>query len=113
MTRDEIATAVFTALRSVAPEVDPNTLRPDVPIRDQADLDSMDFLNFMLAIHASLGVDVPETAYREVATLNGCISYLASRNPVLSGTTSTEHGAASSTSSTMLGRNSRTGPGSP
>lgn len=77
MTRDEIKSAVFSALRRVAPEADPTSLHTDVPIRDQIDLDSMDFLNFMLELHASLGVDVPETAYRDVATVDGCIAYLA------------------------------------
>lgn len=81
MTRDEIKSAVFSALRRVAPEVDPTSLQTAVPIRDQIDLDSMDFLNFMLELHASLGVDVPETAYRQVATVDGCISYLAGQNP--------------------------------
>jgi acyl carrier protein len=77
MTRDEIKSAVHTALRRVAPEVDPASLKTDVPIRDQADIDSMDFLNFLLELHAALGVDIPEAAYKEVATLDGCIAYLA------------------------------------
>jgi acyl carrier protein len=81
MTKDEIKDAVFAALRRVAPEIDPASLQSNMPIRNQADLDSMDFLNFMLELHAALGVDVPETAYREVATLDGCISYLAAQNP--------------------------------
>ena len=77
MTRDEIKSAVLTALRRVAPEVDPASLKTDVPVRDQADLDSMDFLNFLLELHAALGVDIPEAAYKDVATLDGCIAYLA------------------------------------
>jgi acyl carrier protein len=77
VTKEESKIAVLAALRRVAPEVDPTTLRPDVPIRDQADLDSMDFLNFMLELHTALGVDVPETAYRDVSTLDGCIDYVA------------------------------------
>ena len=81
MTRDEIKSAVFSALRRVAPEVDPAGLQTNAPIRDQADLDSMDFLNFMVELHASLGIDIPESAYREVATVDGCVSYLAAHNP--------------------------------
>ena len=77
MTRDEIKTAVLAALRRVAPEIDQAALRADVAIRDQVDIDSMDFLNFMTEVHAALGVDVPESAYREVATLDGCIAYVA------------------------------------
>ncbi|HEX8942869.1 MAG TPA: acyl carrier protein [Gemmatimonadaceae bacterium] len=81
MTRDEIKSAVLAALRRVAPEVDPASLRGDVSIRDQVDLDSMDFLNFMLELHAALGVDVPEASYKDVATLDGCIAYVAAHNP--------------------------------
>lgn len=81
MTNDEIKAAVFSALRRIAPEVDPASLRANLSIREQADLDSMDFLNFLMELHATLGVDVPESAYRDVATLDGCISYLAAHNP--------------------------------
>lgn len=81
MTNDEIRAAVVTALRSVAPEVDPATIRSNLPLRDQVDLDSIDFLNFLMAIHAALGVDIPEAAYAQVATLDGCVAYVASRVP--------------------------------
>jgi acyl carrier protein len=77
MTRDETKSAVLAALRRVAPEIDPASLRSDVPIRDQVDLDSMDFLNFMLELHTAFGVDVPEADYRKVATLDGCVAYVA------------------------------------
>ena len=81
MTRDEIKAAVLAALRRVAPEIDPASLRGDMPIREQIDLDSMDFLNFLTALHSSLGVDIPEAAYREVATLDGCVAYVAAHGP--------------------------------
>lgn len=81
MTNAEIRTAILAALRSIAPEIDPATVRPDVPLRDQVDLDSIDYLNFLMAVHAAIGVDVPETAYAEVATLDGCVAYIASRAP--------------------------------
>lgn len=81
MTNDEIRAAVFSALHRIAPEVDPATLKPGVPIRDQVDIDSMDFLNFLMEIHSALGVDIPEAAYREVATLDGCSAYIAAHNP--------------------------------
>jgi hypothetical protein len=41
----------------------------------------MDFLNFMLELHAALGVDAPEASYKDVATLDGCIAYVAAHNP--------------------------------
>ena len=91
MTRDEIRAAVLAALRRVAPEVEASALRPDVPIRDQADLDSMDFLNFLMELHAALGIDVPESAYREVASLDGCVAYLAARAPTQQGAAPSDH----------------------
>jgi acyl carrier protein len=81
MTKDEIKNAVLTALRRIAPEADPASLRSDLPIRDQVDIDSMDFLNFLLELHKALGVDIPEAAYRQVATLDGCVEYVAAHLP--------------------------------
>ena len=79
MTREAIRDAVVKALTRVAPEIDPSSLRPDAPFRQEFDLDSMDFLNFVIALHASLEVDVPEADYSKLATLNLAVDYLASR----------------------------------
>jgi acyl carrier protein len=79
MTRDAIREAVVKALTGVAPEIDPASLSPDEPFRDAFDLDSMDVLNFVIALHATLHVDVPESDYGKLATLNGAIDYLARR----------------------------------
>jgi acyl carrier protein len=79
MTRDEIRAAVIKALTGIAPEIDPSQLQPDEPFREAYDLDSMDFLNFVIGVHTSLDVDVPEADYGKMATLNGAVAYLASR----------------------------------
>jgi acyl carrier protein len=79
MTREAIREAVVKALRDVAPEIDPVTLDPGAEIRQEVDLDSMDFLNFVIGLHASLNVDVPEADYPKLATLNGAVEYLANR----------------------------------
>jgi acyl carrier protein len=68
---------VLAALASVAPEVEDVTLDPAQDIRDQLEIDSMDFLNFMMALHERLGVEVPEQDYASVASLDGCLRYLA------------------------------------
>jgi len=81
MTNDEVRAAVLAALKRIAPEMDPETIRPDLPVREQVDMDSMDFLNFLVEIHRVLGVDVPETAYQEFTTLDGCVEYLVKRGP--------------------------------
>ncbi len=75
----EIQDAVITALLSVAPEADPATLDPRRPIREQLDIDSMDFLNFVLALHRDLAVDVPERDYAKLATLESAVAYLLVR----------------------------------
>jgi acyl carrier protein len=79
MTRYEIRKAVIQALTSVAPEIDPQALRADTALRQELDLDSMDFLNFVIGLHDSLGVDVPEPDYPQLTTLNRVVDYLASR----------------------------------
>jgi len=79
MTREAIQEAVAQALASVAPEVNAQAIRPDRPLRDQVDLDSMDFLNFVIALHGSLGVDVPEADYTQFTSLRGAVDYLAER----------------------------------
>jgi acyl carrier protein len=79
MTREAIREAVIKALTSVAPEIDPASLNADEPFRQEFDLDSMDFLNFVIALHAKLDVDVPETDYSKLATLHAAVDYLANR----------------------------------
>lgn len=79
MTREEIRLAVVKALTSVAPEIDPQSLQPDTVFRQEFDLDSMDFLNFVIGLHTSLGVEIPEPDYGKVATLNTAVDYLESR----------------------------------
>jgi acyl carrier protein len=77
MTRDEIRTAVLHALASVVPEADLGTLDPSRDVRDQLDIDSVDFLNILVAIHTALGVDIPEVDYPQLASLDACVAYLA------------------------------------
>ena len=79
MTREEIRVAVVNALTGVAPEIDPQTLRPDDVFRQEFDLDSMDFLNFVIGLHGSIGVDVPEADYGKLATMNAAVDYLEAR----------------------------------
>jgi acyl carrier protein len=79
MTRDEIRTAVLQALTGVAPEIDVGVLQGDSAFRQEFDLDSMDFLNFVIALHDRLGVDVPEDEYVKLATLNGAVDYLVGK----------------------------------
>ena len=81
MNADDLRPAVLRALRRVAPEADPAALDPDVALRDQLDIDSMDFLNFLIGIHRELGVDIPEADYPRLTTLNQILAYLATWQP--------------------------------
>jgi acyl carrier protein len=81
MTPDEIRTIVLDELAAIAPEADPATLRPDVSLREQLDLDSMDVLNFAIALHRRFGVAILESDYPKLATLRGCVEYLSSTPP--------------------------------
>jgi acyl carrier protein len=79
VTRQDVEAAVRRALTSVAPEVDAPSLKATVPIRDQVDLDSFDFLNFVVALHGELDVDVPEADYGKLTTLDSAVGYLCQR----------------------------------
>ena len=79
MTRDEMRETMLRVLGEIAPEVDLAALKPDVAFRDQLDLDSMDFLNVVIGLHAALGVEIPEADYSSLATPDGCVDYLLSK----------------------------------
>ena len=79
MTPEEIRAVLVSVLHGIAPEVDPATIRPGADLRDELDIDSMDFLRFVVGIHERLGVDVPEADYPRVRTLEGAVGYVAAR----------------------------------
>lgn len=81
MNLNEIRTAVIEALCQVAPEADPAQLRADVSFRQQLDIDSMDFLRFMIALHERTQCDIPEKDYPKLTTLDGCVAYLNAAAP--------------------------------
>jgi len=78
MTRDEIKATVLRLLGDLAPEHDLARLEPKADIREALDIDSMDFLNFAIAVHQTLHVEIPEADYPQLATLDGCLKYLTS-----------------------------------
>lgn len=79
MTDNEIKSLVVRELKKLAPEIDVTQIDPGTDLREQVDLDSMDLLNLMIAIHEATGVDIPEADYPRLATLNGCVAYLRTR----------------------------------
>lgn len=72
----EIRMIALSTLKSIAPEVETDELRGDRPLRNQVDLDSMDWLNFLLGLHEKLKVDIPEADYARLVTLDDVVSYL-------------------------------------
>ncbi len=79
MKTDEIRKAVLEAIASIAPDADVRAIRPGEPLRQQVDLDSMDWLNFVSALHERLAVDIPESDYARLATLDSLVAYLGER----------------------------------
>ena len=73
----ELERAVLKALYEVAPEVEETGIDPELPLRDQVDLDSIDYLRFLTALDVQLGIAVPEADYARVETLAGLVQYLA------------------------------------
>ena len=79
MTPEEIRVVALATLQAIAPEVEVDALRGDQPLRRQVDLDSMDWLNFLLGLHEKLKVDIPEADYAKLVTLDDVVAYLAAR----------------------------------
>ena len=75
MNRDELRSAILDALTGIAPEIDAAALAPEKPLRDQVDLDSADWLNFLLALHARLGIDIPDVDAARLTTLEKVLDY--------------------------------------
>jgi len=63
-------------LNNIAPEVDMASVDPAADLREAIDIDSMDFLTFITAIHHRLGIDIPEVDYPKLVTLDGAIAYI-------------------------------------
>jgi acyl carrier protein len=84
MTRDDLRRVVLEELAHLAPEADLATLPGSARLREDLDLDSFDFARLVTAIDERLGVNVPETDYRKLETLDGCLDYLAALQPAAS-----------------------------
>ena len=80
MTIDDPRALLAQLLGRIAPEVDLDAVDPDAPLQESMDLDSMDFLNLVTALHDEAGIDVPERDYPELGTVAGFVRYLAARS---------------------------------
>jgi acyl carrier protein len=77
VTTDDARSLLGRLLHRIAPEVDLDEVDPQAPLQEAMDLDSMDFLNLVTALHDETGIDVPERDYPRLSTVSGCIAYLA------------------------------------
>lgn len=76
MTNDEIKQVVIDIIADVAPDEDVTNIKPDVRLRDQLELDSMDFLDIVMELRKRHNIEVPEAEYPELASLDSCAAYL-------------------------------------
>ena len=76
MTRDEIRDIILEIIEDIDEEAEFGNLKADEPLRDQLDLDSMDFLDIVMELRKRYKLQIPEEEYPELATLASCVNYL-------------------------------------
>ena len=86
-TEQELRALVISVLTEVAPDIDPVAIDPAVDLVEQLDIDSMDFLNIVVAINERTGIEIPERDYPKLSTLNDAVRYLAQAQRHLAGAT--------------------------
>jgi acyl carrier protein len=77
---DQARTVLADLLHRIAPEVELDTVDPDAALQDEVDLDSMDFLNLVTALHETTGIDVPERDYPSLSSVSGFVDYVVARS---------------------------------
>ena len=76
MTKDQCQKVVLDIIADIAPDEDLSNVKPDVRLRDQLQLDSMDFLDIVMELRKRHGIEVPEADYQQLASLDSCAAYL-------------------------------------
>ena len=76
MTRDEIRDVILEIIEDIDEDAEMDDLNADEPLRDQLDLDSMDFLDIVMELRKRYKLKIPEEEYPELSTLNSCVNYL-------------------------------------
>ena len=76
MTKEEVRRAVVNILKDIAPDEDLSSIKDDVTLREQMDLDSMDFLDIVMELRKRFNIEVPESDYQELVSMDSCIQYL-------------------------------------
>lgn len=76
MTKDECKKLVIDIIADIAPDEDLSDIKPEVRLREQLQLDSMDFLDIVMELRKRHGIEVPEADYMKLASLESCAEYL-------------------------------------
>ena len=74
--KNSLRVQIIASLIKVAPDVDEGVLDPDINFRDQFEIDSVDFLGFVLDLQKELGIKIPEVDYPKLSSMSGCLAYL-------------------------------------
>ena len=77
--QEELSNIVQDEINNIAPEVDLATIDPAADLREAIDIDSMDFLNLITALHRRTGIEIPEIDYPKLVTLSGMVAYLEAK----------------------------------
>ncbi len=77
MEQIEVRTAILNIIKDIAMDEDTSNLKDDVSLREQLDLDSMDFLDIVMELKKRYKIEVPQEDFPKLATLNSCVDYLA------------------------------------
>ena len=77
MTDSEVRQVVVDIIEIIAPDADLSNIKDDVRLRDQLELDSMDFLDIVMELRKRYKIEVPKEEYQELASLDSCVAYLA------------------------------------
>ncbi|MCX6942473.1 MAG: phosphopantetheine-binding protein [Verrucomicrobia bacterium] len=85
MTKDECKQVVLDIIADIAPDEDLSNVKPEVRLRDQMQLDSMDFLDIVMELRKRHGIEVPEKDYQQLASLDSCADYLTPKFDALTG----------------------------
>ena len=76
MTRNTIKDLILEIIADIDEDAEFDNLQADQPLRDQLDLDSMDFLDIVMELRKRHQLQIPEADYPQLATLNSCVNYL-------------------------------------
>ncbi len=76
MTEDQVKQIVIDIIAEIAPDEDTTNIKPEIKLREQLDLDSMDFLDIVMELRKQHSIEVPEADYPQLASLDSCAAYL-------------------------------------